>query len=239
LETEQREVDFDALNQRFEDASPAEILRWSWDTFADKLAIVTSFQPTGIVALSMLRTIAPRISVLTIDTGLLFESTYQFIDQIVREWDLDLVRICPEQTPQEQAETYGDALWQRDPNLCCQLRKVIPLKKALTGYQAWITGLRRDQSESRRATRIVAWDARHENVKISPFARWTEGRVWAYLESHGLPYNPLHDQNYTSIGCQPCTRAVTQDEDNRAGRWSGSPKIECGIHLPDPTRVEG
>lgn len=226
-------LDFEALNQQFEDASPNEILSWAWEAFGEKLSIVTSFQPTGIVTLHMLHEIAPRIPVLTIDTGLLFSNTYLLMDHITSEWDLNLIRVRPGQTPAQQAETYGEALWSRDPDLCCQLRKVTPLKEALSGYDAWITGLRRDQAETRRSTKIISWDSRHENVKISPFATWTEDMVWTYLMAHELPYNPLHDQNYTSIGCQPCTRAVAPDEDSRAGRWSGTAKVECGIHLPN------
>ncbi len=227
-------LDLEALNQRFETASPAEILGWAWETFGEKLAIVTSFQPTGMVALHMLRAIAPELPVLTIDTGLLFSETYAFMDRVTAEWNLNLIRVCPGQTPAQQAEIYGDDLWLRDPDLCCYLRKVIPLREALNGYAAWITGLRRDQSETRRTTPVVSWDLRHENVKISPFATWTDEMVWAYLRAHQLPYNPLHDQNYASIGCQSCTRAVLPDEELRAGRWSGTNKVECGIHLQDP-----
>ncbi len=226
-------LNLEALNQRFEGASPGEVLSWASEIFGEKLAIVTSFQPTGIVALHMLREIAPRLPVLTVDTGLLFSNTYLLMDHIAAEWDLNLIRVRPGQTPAQQAEIYGEALWLHDPDLCCQLRKVTPLKDALTAYDAWITGLRRDQAETRRLTKIVSWDSRYENVKISPFAAWTEEMVWAYLLAHKLPYNPLHDQNYTSIGCQPCTRAIAPNEESRAGRWTGTTKVECGIHSPN------
>jgi phosphoadenosine phosphosulfate reductase len=132
----------------------------------------------------------------------------------------------------EQAENWGEALWRFNPDACCGLRKVAPLREAIIGFQAWITGVRRDQSESRRDTAVLSRDSRHGNLKLAPLAAWTEEMVWTYLTAYELPYNPLHDQGFASIGCQPCTRAVTPGEDKRAGRWSGQNKVECGIHLP-------
>ena len=225
--------DFESLNQEFEFASPQEILSWAWLTFGDRLAVVTSFQPTGIVTLHMLRDIAPQTHILTLDTGLLFPETSRLIDQIERAWDLRLTRVRPAQTVAQQAETHGDTLWNFNPDLCCHLRKTVPLGDSLSGFDAWITGLRRDQNNGRKATPVISWDKKYGRVKLSPLAAWTEEMIWTYIHAHELPYNPLHDRNYMSIGCFPCTRAVEPGEDSRSGRWHGQAKTECGIHLPD------
>jgi phosphoadenosine phosphosulfate reductase len=219
------------LQAEFEDSAPQAILRWAAATFGDRLAVVTSFQPSGIVILHLLQSIAPATTVITLDTGLLFPETEQLIDTIAQRFNLRLVRVRPEQTVQEQAQSYGDALWTRDPDRCCHLRKVLPLERALRGYAAWITGLRRDQSPQRAATEHIAFDPRGERIKIAPLARWTEAMVWAYLRAHDLPYNPLHDRGYPSIGCWPCTQPVSAAlVDRRAGRWAGQGKTECGLH---------
>jgi phosphoadenosine phosphosulfate reductase len=232
---EQVMLDYQALNARFEDAAPQDILRWAAGQFGDQLTIVTSFQPTGIVTLHMLQEIAPNLTVMTLDTGLLFPETYALIDEVEARLNLNLIRVKPQQTVAEQATTEGDHLWANDPDRCCRLRKTVPLKDALTGYGAWITGLRRDQSEGRKATPIISWDKRNGLVKLSPLATWTERMIWTYMEAYELPYNALHNQNYFSIGCAPCTQAVASGEDTRAGRWAGLAKTECGIHLQTQT----
>jgi phosphoadenosine phosphosulfate reductase len=210
--------------------SPESILRWAAKTYGDRLAVVTSFQPTGIVILHMLQGIAPQTAVLTLDTGLLFPETYDLIDEIERRFHLRLTRVRPEE--RVLADEPDIPLYTHDPDRCCHLRKVAPLNDALRGYGAWITGLRRDQSESRSRTPLVGWDARHELVKLSPLACWTEAQVWDYLRQHDLPFNTLHDRGFTSIGCWPCTQAVPEGaSDLRAGRWVGTGKTECGIHL--------
>lgn len=219
------------LNRDFETGAPQDVLRWAADTFGERLAVVTSFQPTGIVTLHMLSEIAPRTPVLTLDTGLLFPETYTLIDTLEAQLALNLHRVRPAQTVAEQAASLGDQLWARDPDQCCNLRKVVPLDNALIGYQAWVTGLRRDQSDGRQQTPIVSWDKRYQRVKLCPFATWTEDMIWAYLTAYELPYNALHDQQYVSIGCVPCTQSVSSDEtDKRAGRWVGRGKTECGLH---------
>jgi phosphoadenosine phosphosulfate reductase len=226
------------LNKDFEQGAPQDVLRWAAETFGDQLAVVTSFQPTGIVTLHMLSEIAPRTPVLTLDTGLLFPETYVLMDTLEAQLSLNLIRVRPVQTVSEQAAAYGDSLWARNPDQCCNLRKVVPLDQALVGYNAWITGLRRDQSDGRQSTPIVSWDKRYQRVKLCPFAAWTEDMIWTYIEAYELPYNALHDQHYLSIGCVPCTQPVNPDEtDKRAGRWAGRGKTECGIHLA-PTDVK-
>ncbi len=224
--------DLTELSQQFEQAAPQDILRWAADTYGAGLALVTSFQPTGLVMLHMLLDIAPEISILTLDTGLLFPETYTLVEQWERQYNLSVTRVRAAQSVAQQAEAYGDALWQHNPDQCCHLRKTVPLGDTLRGYAAWITGIRRDQAETRRSSAVVSWDSKYDNVKLAPLATWTEEMVWTYIYAYDLPYNSLHDQNYLSIGCQPCTRAVRPGEDARAGRWSGQAKIECGIHLP-------
>ncbi len=228
-------LDYQALNTHFETAAPQEILRWAAAQFGSQLAVVTSFQPTGIVTLHMLQDIAPDVTVMTLDTGLLFPETYALMDEIEARLKLNLIRVRPAQTVEQQAAAYGDQLWRSDADRCCNLRKTVPLKDALAGYGAWITGLRRDQSEGRKSTPIVSWDKRNNLLKLSPLANWTERMVWTYLDAYELPYNPLHDQNYFSIGCAPCTQPVAPGDDVRAGRWAGLSKIECGIHLETQT----
>jgi phosphoadenosine phosphosulfate reductase len=228
-------LDIAGLNAQFEQEAPQDILAWAAETLADRFALVTSFQPSGLVLTHMLGQIAPHAPIITLDTGLLFPETYALMAQYEREYGITIQRVSPAQTVAEQAGTHGDALWARDPDACCGLRKVAPLRQALTGYEAWITGVRRDQSASRRNTPILAWDTRHNNLKLAPLAAWTEDMVWTYIHAYALPYNLLHDQGYASIGCQPCTRAVAPGEDKRAGRWSGQNKVECGIHLPEVT----
>ena len=225
----------ETLAERFETASPFEILTWSSETFADRLAVVTSFQITGIATLDMMQRIAPRTPALTLDTGLLFPETRDLMQQLEARFELDLRRITPRQTTARQARDYGDRLWERNPDRCCHIRKTIPLREALAGFDAWIAGLRRDQSPERADTPIVSRDARNGLIKIAPFANWTEDRVWRYIRERDLPYNRLHDIGYPSIGCWTCTKATGEDEDRRSGRWSQRGKTECGIHLPIPS----
>lgn len=223
--------------ERFETASPYEILAWASETFADRLAIVTSFQATGIATLHMMQRIAPRTPALTLDTGLLFPETQELMDALEARFELDLRRVKPRQTPAQQARDYGDRLWERNPDRCCHIRKTIPLRGALAGFDAWVTGLRRDQSPGRAATPIVSRDARSGAIKIAPFANWREADVWAYIRENDLPYNRLHDVGYPSIGCWTCTRAASEEDDRRSGRWAKSSKTECGIHLPAPAAL--
>lgn len=224
-------TEIEALQTQFETASPQAILQWSATHFGPNIVTVTSFQPTGIATLHMLQTIAPHMPILTLDTDLLFPETYALINTLERRFDLRLQRVKAAITLEEQARLYGENLWQHDPDLCCDLRKVQPLNAALRPYAAWITGLRRDQSARRAQTPIISWDPRHAMLKLCPFANWTASMVCGYLHAHDLPYNPLHDHGYPSIGCFPCTAPVTEG-DTRSGRWAAHAKTECGIHHP-------
>ena len=225
-----RQIETEAA--KFESASPYDILSWASETFGEQLAIVTSFQITGIITLHMMQRIAPRTPVLTLDTGLLFPETQDLIDGLEARFQLNLQRIKPRQTPKQQARDYGDRLWERNPDRCCHIRKTIPLRDALSGFDAWVTGLRRDQSTSRAETPIVSHDSRSGLIKIAPFAHWTEDMVWRYIRDHELPFNALHEAGYPSIGCWTCTKAVGAGESRRSGRWANRSKSECGIHIP-------
>lgn len=213
-----------SLTADFESASPQAVLRWAAETFGPRLAVVTSFQHTGMVTLHMLQDIAPATPVLTVDTGNLFPETYALIDEVEARFNLNLHRIRP-------ADDVPQDLWRDDVEACCHQRKVVPLREALRGYDAWVTGVRRDQSPTRADTPVISWDNAHEMVKIAPFATWTSDMITTYVSAHNLPYNALYDAGYTSIGCWPCTRPVNEGEDDRAGRWANSAKTECGIHL--------
>jgi phosphoadenosine phosphosulfate reductase len=226
------ETDLQQLNIEFEKAAPQDVLRWAVQTYGEGLTVVTSFQPTGIVTLHMLQQIAPQTQVLTLDTGLLFPETYALVDELEQKFQLKLRRLTTELTVEQQATQYGANLWERDPDQCCHIRKVVPLDAVLGTHPAWITGLRRDQP-GREKTPIVSWDKKHQNVKLTPFATWTEEMIWLYIQTYELPYNALHDQNYPSIGCNTptCTQPVAPGQDSRAGRWVAHQKTECGIHV--------
>jgi phosphoadenosine phosphosulfate reductase len=188
--------------------------------------------PSGIVILDLLHRAGEAVPIYYLDTDLLFDETYALVEHVKTRYGIDPIPVRSNLDLHEQAERYGEALWARDPDACCALRKVQPQTEFLRSYRAWITGIRRDQSAARRDARAIDWDERFHLVKVSPLADWTEGDVWEYVREHDLPYNVLHDEGYPSIGCEPCTRRVQPGEDLRAGRWSGFTKTECGLHAP-------
>lgn len=229
------------LSEQFADKTPQDLLRWALNTFApDEIALACSFGAEDVVLVDMAARIRPGIQVFYLDTGLLFPETYATRDRIAERYPVRLVRYSPLISVAEQAERHGEALWSRNPDLCCAIRKVEPLRRALAGLQAWITGIRREQAPTRASAGLVEWDARFGLVKINPLAGWRWDQVWHYIREHAVPYNPLHDQNYPSIGCTHCTRPVRPGEDLRAGRWSGFQKTECGLHPGgEPLRQPG
>jgi phosphoadenosine phosphosulfate reductase len=221
------------LSQEMESWEPQAILRWAVEEFFPDIALACSFGgPSGMVLLDMMAQIEPRVEVFYLDTGFLFPETYETRDRAIARYGIRPVAYAPELTPEEQAQRYGDQLWLRDPDLCCQLRKVEPNRRALQGKRAWISGIRRDQAVTRRETPVVQWDVKFGLVKVNPLARWTEADVWRYIVEHDVPYNPLHDRGYPSLGCTFCTRPVQPGDDPRAGRWQGFDKTECGLHTP-------
>jgi phosphoadenosine phosphosulfate reductase len=207
------------------------LLKWGLSEFGSSQAIASSFGAEDVVLIDMASRIQPDFRVFTLDTNFLFPETYQLMDRIERRYGISIERLHSLYTPEAQAEKFGAELWASRPDHCCQLRKVDPLKNHLSDLQAWVTGVRRDQAPTRANTGKLEWDAKFGLVKINPLADWTSIQVWEYIHAFNVPYNPLHDQNYPSIGCTYCTRPVQPGEDARAGRWSGLNKIECGLHL--------
>jgi phosphoadenosine phosphosulfate reductase len=218
---------------RFEGiADPVEqalaVLRWAGETFGDDFAI-TSSMADGLLAHLAGRAV-PGVNVVFLDTGYHFAETIGTRDWISGVLPITLVNVRPAQTVAEQDAEYGPELHQRDPDLCCSLRKVQPLAQALSGYTAWGSGVRRDEAGTRAGTKVVDWDAKRGMVKVNPLAAWTQDDVDAYIAEHQVPVNPLQEIGYASIGCAPCTRPVAPGEDPRAGRWAGRGKTECGLH---------
>jgi len=207
-----------------------EALLWAYEQFGNRMCLTCSWQRQSSVLVHMVfGELGLDIPVVELDTQLFFKETYETRDQLVERYGLKLER--PEViTVARQAIEEGPNLWERDPDRCCHIRKVEPLLQALEPYGAWISGIPRDQSPSRATTPKMQWSERYGLWKLHPLADWDEKRVWAYIQVNEIPYNPLHDAGYPSIGCIPCTRPVVRGEDERAGRWSGSDKLECGIH---------
>jgi len=214
--------------------TPRETLLWAFARFGRGVAISSAFGPEGMVLIDMASRVHPGFRLFTVDTEFLFPETYNLMDRIEEKYGVTIEKIYPEQSPEEQERVHGAALWARDPDRCCQLRKVEPLRRKLSGLDAWITSIRRDQTEARSGARKLEWDAKFGLVKVNPLADWTSKQVWRYIQDHDVPYNQLHNQAYPSIGCTHCTRAVRPGEDERAGRWSGFAKTECGLHLIEP-----
>lgn len=232
--TLQSEIDLKTLAAELEPKSADQILQAAFDRFpANEIVFATAFGAEGMVLLDLLSKIEPKAKVLYIDTQFFFRPTYELIERAKERYaSFEWIQVLPELTPAQQAERYGPELYKRDPDACCRIRKVLPLKKffARSGLQAWIASLRRDSSPARSNTPVVHRDPVYGLVKFNPLARWTWDEVWSYIRRHSVPYNTLHDHQFPSIGCWPCTRAVRPGEDSRAGRWSGHAKTECGLH---------
>lgn len=218
------------MSDSFEDSLPQEILAWALDRFHPDIALACSFQAEESVLVDMLSRIRPDAKIFYLDTEVLFTETYQTRDKFIERYGVQLIRLVAPLTMEEQARLYGDELWEREPDRCCGIRKVQPLTMALAPLRAWFTGIRREQAPTRANAGLLEWDSEFGLVKVNPLAKWTSKDVWNYIAENDVPYNPLHDQGYPSIGCTHCTRRVAAGEDPRAGRWSGNDKIECGLH---------
>jgi len=219
-----------ALAAEFENASPEETLRWAVEEFGPDVALATGFGPEGCVLIDMLAQIDRRARMFYLDTDLHFAETYALIKRLEMRYDVSFERRATELTLAEQEQTLGGKLWEREPDRCCQLRKVEPLVETLAGLRAWITSIRRDQSVARADARVIERDRKFGLVKINPLVRWSSLDVWRYIVKNEVPYNLLHDRGFPSIGCSPCTSPVKAGEDPRAGRWRGTAKTECGLH---------
>jgi phosphoadenosine phosphosulfate reductase len=220
-----------AAADRLETASALDILRWASQRYG-RLTFATGFGAEGCVVIDLIARHQLPIDLFTLDTGVLFPETYALWRQLEQRYGITIRAVTPEHTIPAQALLHGPKLWERDPDRCCELRKIQPLRNALTGFDAWITALRREQTPERASARIVENDRKFSLVKINPLATWTHDDVWAHIYANDVPVNALHEQGYPSIGCQPCTSPVGDNEDPRAGRWRGTAKKECGLHTP-------
>ncbi|MGH7254760.1 MAG: phosphoadenylyl-sulfate reductase [Nitrospirales bacterium] len=222
-----------AVSDAFEPKSSQEVLAHAVAAYAPRLVLACSFGAEDVVLVDMIHRINPDVPLFYLDTDFLFPETHEVRDRIVARYGLrpeQVIRVTSQLTPAAQAAQHGDALWARNPDLCCHLRKIEPLTRVLKDYDAWITGIRREQAPTRAQAGLVEWDARFHLVKFNPLAAWTWDQVWAYIRSNQVPYNRLHDRQYPSIGCTHCTAPVQPGEDPRSGRWKDLEKIECGLH---------
>ncbi|WP_274653959.1 phosphoadenylyl-sulfate reductase [Paenibacillus humicola] len=215
--------------EELENAAPEAILQYAVETFP-KITFACSFGAEDVVLVDMLQKISPKTDIFYLDTDFHFKETYETRDRMIERYGMTFVQVKPELTPEQQAERHGAELWKSDPNQCCSIRKVQPLTKILSKYDAWITGIRRDQAPTRANAKKVEYDTKFGLIKFNPLASWTSEDVWNYIRENDVIYNPLHDRNYPSIGCEYCTRQVMPGEDPRAGRWAGTDKTECGLH---------
>ncbi|MDF2440155.1 MAG: phosphoadenosine phosphosulfate reductase [Abditibacteriota bacterium] len=228
-------------SERMESATPSEILQWAMETYGPKLTMATAFGAEGCALIAMIAGIRDRtgltLDIFNLDTGYQFPQTLALRERIQKQYGLEVRLVSNAETVPEMEARFGGPIYNRDSNECCRLRKVVPLNDAVRGFEAWITAIRRDQTPERAAQPIIGMDAKFDLVKINPLANWSKAQVWAYIRENNVPTNPLHDQGFPSIGCWPCTRPVKEGDDDRAGRWAGTDKRECGLHLSPAGQV--
>ncbi|WP_026413543.1 phosphoadenylyl-sulfate reductase [Actinomadura oligospora] len=233
LETDRPTLDLEDIVESAATAlagAPArEVIRWASATFGDRICLTSSMSDAALIHL--VSRVKPGIDVLFVDTGYHFAETIGTRDAVEAVYPVNVIDVRPSRTVEEQEAALGPRLYGRNPDLCCHLRKVAPLGRALEGYMAWFSGIRRDETAARRDRRVVEWDRRRGMVKVNPILDWTQEEMDGYIEDNGILVNPLHHDGYPSIGCEPCTRPVAPGEDPRSGRWAGTGKTECGIHL--------
>lgn len=218
------------ISDRLEQSTPQEILRWAWEEFDAGLTMATAFGAEGCALLAMLSDIAPSIHVFNLETGYQFPETLRLRDRIKERYGIEVAFVEAEESVREMEARFGGPIYRSRPDECCRIRKIEPLKHAIRGWDAWISAIRRDQTPDRAKASIVEWDSKFGLVKLNPLANWTKQDVWDYIHANEVPYNPLHDEGYPSIGCWPCTRMIEAGQDDRAGRWVGFAKTECGLH---------
>lgn len=222
--------ELDQASRMLEHATPEEILTWAVDNYYPRFTMATGLGPEGCVIISMLAKIEPRVYIFNLDTGYQFPETLNLRDRIAEKYGIEVDLQKPDLSPEEYERLHGGPVYSTNSDRCCYDRKISVLHRVAVHFEAWATGIRRDQNANRADTPIVKWDKKFGLVKISPLAAWTKKDVWNRIVNEKVPYNLLHDRGYPSIGCQPCTRAVMPGEDERAGRWSGCAKTECGLH---------
>jgi phosphoadenosine phosphosulfate reductase len=220
-----------AVNQQLENKSPQAVLRWAVAEFYPRLTMATAFGAEGCCLIHMLAEIEPRVHIFNLETGYQFQETLDLRERLRERYGIVVEYVRPELTVAEYEEEHGGPLHGHRPDQCCYDRKVLPLRRAVQGFAAWISSIRRDQTSHRAEAGVVQWDAKFNLVKVNPLLTWTKKDVWNFILAHDVPYNVLHDQGYPSIGCRPCTLPVGEGEDERAGRWAGKTKKECGLHV--------
>jgi phosphoadenosine phosphosulfate reductase len=227
---------FAEFNRLLDGGTPQRILRWAVAEFHPRLTMATAFGAEGCCLIHLLAEIEPGVRIFNLDTGYQFPQTLQLRQRLQQRYGIAVELIRPEWTVAEYEAEHGGPLYGSRPDQCCHDRKLVPLRRAIAGYEAWISAIRRDQSADRALAQVVQWDARFGLLKVNPLLHWTRRDVWQFLVAHDIPYNPLHDQGYPSIGCWPCTRVVAAGADERAGRWAGTAKTECGLHVLEQPR---
>jgi phosphoadenosine phosphosulfate reductase len=223
-------LDIDTLNNQFETESPQVILKWAWRTFGSELAASSSFQSQSLPLLHIISQTVPELTIIFIDTGFHFPETLAYRDRLERELYLNIKNVGSKADSDEFKFQNGE-LYHRNPDLCCQIYKLKPFQDAKADLKAWITGIRRDQTQARADTPVISMD-QDGLYKICPMVNWTREDIWSYIDDHQLPGHPLLEKGYLSVGCGPCTRPVFSDEGERDGRWADQMKTECGLHLP-------
>ncbi len=218
-------------NRKLEGQPAQVILRWAVEQFFPRLTMATAFGAEGNCIIHMLAEIEPGVRIFNLETGYQFKETLELRERIKDRYGIEVEYIRPELSVPEYEAEHGGPLYNSFSDQCCMDRKSIPLRKAVVGYDAWISAIRKDQTKDRAQAPVVGWDAKFSLVKINPLLQWTKKDVWNFIAKHDVPYNPLHDQGYPSIGCWPCTRPVADGDDDRAGRWFGTVKKECGLHV--------
>jgi len=220
-----------AANAELDGQPPEAVLRWAVKRFGSKLLFSTAFGAEGCCILHMLAEFGREVRLINLDTGYQFKETLELRERIKERYGLEVDLIQPDTTVEVYEEIHGGPLYTHRPDQCCHDRKIIPLRRALVGYDAWISAIRSDQTKDRAVAKVFHWDAKFNLAKVNPLLSWTFKDVWKFIHKHKIPYNPLHDQNYPSIGCWPCTGPVEPGQDERAGRWAGTQKKECGLHV--------
>jgi phosphoadenosine phosphosulfate reductase len=231
--------EIEVASRSLEGKSPEEILRWAVGRFFPKLTMGTAFGAEGCCIIHMLAEIEPRVHLFNLETGYQFPETLELRERIKARYGIEVEYARPDTTVEEYEKEHGGPLYNSYSDQCCHDRKIVPLLKAIQGYDAWISAIRRDQTEHRAKASVVQWDKKFGLVKVNPLLFWTSKDVWTFIMKHDVPYNPLHDRNYPSIGCWPCTRPVNEGEDERAGRWAGKVKKECGLHVVEHQEGSG
>jgi phosphoadenosine phosphosulfate reductase len=231
IEVKYGEEEIAAANRLLSGETPQGILRWAVQRFHPRLTMATAFGAEGCCLIHMLAEIEPSVRIFNLETGYQFPETLELRERIKERYGIAVELVRPELTVPEYEAEHGGPLYVHRPDQCCHDRKVLPLRRAVVGYDAWISAIRSDQTQHRAAAGVVQWDAKFCLVKVNPLLGWTRKDVWNFIMRHDVPYNPLHDRHYPSIGCWPCTRPVAEGEDERAGRWAGTVKKECGLHV--------